>query len=386
MWRGRAFWAEIDLDAIAANVTALRRCLPPGTEFMAVVKANAYGHGAVQVARAVVAAGATWLGVNLADEGVQLRRAGLGCRILILGYVPPWEAEKVVFHSLTPTVNTPQQALATASASRWRGLATAVHVKVDTGMSRFGLLPEEVVPFLRQLNALPHLHCEGLWTHFATADEADKAFTYQQLSIYQQVVRRLDEAGLRPRYRHVANSAATLNLPEAHLDLVRCGIAIYGLYPSRAVGREVALRPALALKACVGRVSAHPAGTSVGYGRTYVAERDFVAALVPGGYADGLRRSLSNLGEVLVRGRRARILGRVSMDQVVVDVTHIPGVEVGDEVVVLGRQGEECITAEDLAAWTETINYEVVTAIAARVPRLYLREGRVVATETLVDQ
>jgi alanine racemase len=242
------------------------------------------------------------------------------------------------------------------------------------------------VPFLRRLSSLPHVHFEGLWTHFATADEADKAYARQQLAEYQQVVRRLDEAGLRPRYRHVANSAAALEMPEAHLDLVRCGIATYGLYPSAAVGREVPLRPALALKARVGRVSCHPAGTSVGYGRTYVADRDFVAALVPGGYADGLRRSLSNLGQVLIHGHRARILGRVSMDQVVVDVTDIPGVEVGDEVVVLGQQGEERITAEDLATWTGTINYEVVTAVAARVPRLYLREGRVVATETLVDQ
>ncbi len=385
MWRGRPLWAEIDLDAIERNVAALRGCLAAGAEYMAVVKANAYGHGAVRAARAALAGGASWLGVNVADEGVQLRQAGVGARILVLGYVPPWEAEKVVFHSLTPTVNTLQQAFALASASRWRGLATPVHVKVDTGMSRYGLLPEEVVPFVRALTGLPHLQYEGLWTHFATADEADKTFANRQLALFNQVVLQLEEVGLGPRLRHTANSGATLQLPESHLDLVRCGIATYGLYPSAEVERRVSLHPALALKARAGRVRRLPAGTPVGYGRTFVAEHDFVAALVPGGYADGLHRSLSNLGEVLIRGRRARILGRISMDQIVVDATGVPGVEVDDEVVILGRQGDECISAEQMAAWMGTINYEVVTGLSPRVPRLYLRDGQVVATETLVD-
>lgn len=379
-------YAEIDLGAIEHNVAALRGSLTGGAEVMAVVKANAYGHGAVRAARAALAGGATWLGVHVPDEGVQLRQAGLTCPILILGYAPPWEADKVVFYSLTPTVNNLQQALALAGAAARRGTDVPVHVKVDTGLSRYGLPPEEVTDFVRSLTAIPHLRWEGFWTHFATADEVDKTFAYQQLETYVQSLRRLEEAGLRPRYRHAANSAATLDLPEAHFDLVRCGIAIYGLYPSAEVRRTVPLRPALALKSRVARLRRLPAGSGIGYGRTFVAEREVTAALVPGGYADGLRRSLSNLGQVLVRGRRARIVGRVSMDQVVVDVTDIPAVEHDDEVVFLGRQGEDGISAEELGAWMGTINYEVVTSISPRVPRVYVRAGEVVAVETMVEE
>ncbi len=385
MWRGRPMWAEISLSAIEKNIAALKAWHANGGEVMAVVKANAYGHGAVQAARAAVAGGATWLAVNLADEGVQLRRAGIGCPILVLGYVPPWEADKVVFYNLTPTVNTQQQALALASACQRRGTRIAVHVKVDSGLSRYGLPPAEVVDFVRGLSAIPQLRWEGLWTHLATADEADKTYAERQLDVYFHTLRRLADAGLTPRYRHVANSGATLDLPRAHLDIVRPGIAVYGLYPSAAVSRSVILVPAMSLKSRVARLCQLPPGTSVGYGRTFIAARETLAALVPGGYADGLRRTLANRGEVLVRGRRARILGAVSMDQIVVDVTDIPGVALNDEVVILGRQGEDAITAEDLAAWAGTINYEIVTGVSARVPRLYLRDGEVVAVETLVD-
>ncbi|MDA8216012.1 MAG: alanine racemase [Dehalococcoidales bacterium] len=385
MWRGRPVWAEIDLGAIEGNVAALLGRLPATCGLMAVVKANAYGHGAVQAARAALAGGASSLAVNVADEGVQLRRAGVGASILVLGYIPPWEADKVVFHSLTPTVNTYQLALALAASSHWHGVRTGVHVKVDTGLSRYGLPPEEVLGFVRGLTAMPNLGFEGLWTHLATADETDKSFANQQMEAYQHCLHQLEAAGLAPRHRHVANSAGIIDLPGSHLDLVRSGIAIYGLYPSAEVDHSVRLIPAMALKGVVARVRRLPAGSSVGYGRTYIAERDVTVALVPAGYGDGLRRSLSNLGEVLIHGRRARILGRVSMDQIVVDITDIPGVSVGDEVVLLGRQGEGQVTAEELADWMGTINYEVVTGISQRVPRVYLRDGEVVAAESLVD-
>jgi alanine racemase len=386
MWHGRPLWAEIDLDAIRSNVGALKSHLKNGAELMAVVKANGYGHGAVQVARASLDGGAKWLAVNIADEGVELRRAGLGCPILVLGYIPPWEADKVVFYSLTPTVNTKQLAFALAGASQRRGVETAVHVKVDTGLGRFGLLPEEVVAFARCLDSIANLRLEGLWTHFATSDEADKNFAYQQLEVYLTVLRQLQEAGYDIRQRHAANSGATLAIPEAHLDIVRCGISIYGLYPSAEVERPVRLRPAMALKGRVARVRRFPPGSSFGYGRTAVAEREVVAALVPGGYGDGVRRSLSNVGEVLIRGQRARILGRVSMDQIIVDVTTIPEVAQDDEVVLLGRQGGDEISADEIAAKAGTINYDIVTGIARRVPRLYLRAGEIVALETLVEE
>lgn len=385
MWHGRPIWAEIDLDAIRDNVAALKRSLSNGAELMAIVKANAYGHGAIQTARAALAGGATRLGVAAVDEGVELRRAGLNCPILVLGYIPPWEADKVVFHALTPTVNTKQLALALAAASRRRGTTTPVHVKVDTGLGRFGLLPGEALDFVRCLASIPHLQLEGLWTHFATADEADKAFFNQQLETYMLTLRRLEEAGYRFSLRHTANSGATLDSPEAHLDCVRPGIAIYGLYPSNEVRHDVKLRPAMTLKSRVARVRRFPAGAAFGYGRSCIADHPVTAALVPGGYADGVRRSLSNQGEVLVRGRRARILGRVSMDQIIVDVTGIPDVAQDDEVVLLGRQGEEEITADEVAAKAGTINYDVVTGVPHRVPRVYLHEGEVVDVETMVD-
>jgi alanine racemase len=382
---GRPAWAEIDLDAIAANVAALQRHLGEPTQLMAVVKANAYGHGAEMVARTALESGATWLGVNTVDEGVQLRRAGLMAPILVLGHCPPREAEKVVADHLTPTVTTLETALALASASAARGLVTPVHLKVDTGMGRYGLLPAEVVAFARRVTALSSLCLEGLWTHFATADETDKSFTWQQFSVYQTVVRRLEEDGLVIPLRHVANSAATIDLPEMHLDLVRCGLSIYGLYPSRQTSRTVLLRPALALKAHLARVCTLPAGASVGYGRTWVATRPSVVALVPLGYADGYRRALSNRGVALVHGQRVPVIGRVSMDQLTVDVSSVPGVWQDDEVVLIGQQGEAEITADEVADMLGTINYEVTTAIAARVPRVYWRGGEVMRVQTLVD-
>jgi alanine racemase len=280
MWRGRAIWAEIDLGAIEKNVAAIKSSLSGGAEVMAVVKANAYGHGAVRAAKAALAGGATWLAVNVADEGVQLRRAGIGCPILILGYVPPWEADKVVFHALTPTVNTRQLALALAAACQRRGVQTAVHVKVDTGLNRYGLPPEDVSDFVRALRGIPHLRWEGLWTHLATADEADKTFANQQMDVYFHCLRRLEAEGLRPRYRHAANSGATLDMPETHLDFVRPGIAVYGLYPSPAVKRSVPLVPAMSLKSRVARLRRLPVGSTVGYGRLFTAERGTLVALV----------------------------------------------------------------------------------------------------------
>jgi len=382
---GRPAWAEIDLEAIAANVAALQRHLSGPTQLMAVVKANAYGHGAEMVARTALESGATWLGVNTVDEGVQLRRAGLTAPILVLGHCPPQEAAKVVANHLTPTVTTLETALALASDSAERGLATPVHLKVDTGMGRYGLLPEEVVAFARRVAALPSLRLEGLWTHFATADEADKSFTWQQFRVYQAVVRRLEEDGLVFPLRHVANSAATIDLPETHLDLVRCGLSIYGLYPSPQTSRTVPLRPALALKAHLARVCRLPAGASVGYGRTWVAPRPSVIALVPLGYADGYRRALSNRGVALVRGQRVPVIGRVSMDQLTVDVSSVPDVRSDDEVVLIGRQGEAEIAADEVADMLGTINYEVTTAIAARLPRVYWRGGEVVRVQTLLE-
>ncbi|MBI2303510.1 MAG: alanine racemase [Chloroflexi bacterium] len=382
VWFGRPAWAEVDLDAIQHNVRELRRCIGPRPEMLAVVKANAYGHGAVPVAETVLAAGAQRLGVFCADEGVQLRQAGIGVPIHVLGYTPPWEAEKVVRHRLTPTVNSRQLALALARFAAKEGAPLPVHLKVDTGLSRFGLPPQEVEDFARFVAALSSLETEGLFTHFATADEADKAFTRKQFAAFLTVAQRLPPIP----FRHVANSATTMDLPEMALDMVRPGIAIYGAYPSPEVGRSLSLKPALALKSRIARLHRLAPGEGVSYGLTWVAQQPTHIALITIGYADGLPRCLSNRGAVLLRGQRAPIIGRICMDQCVVDVTHIPDVSLNDPVVVIGRQGEAEITADEVASLAGTISYEILCGISARVPRVYLRGGRVVRVTTLVEE
>jgi len=378
-------WAEVDLDAIAHNARGLKERAGPETELMAVVKANAYGHGAVPVARTALENGASRLAVNRALEGVELRQAGLTAPILILGYSLPIEAETIVRWDLTLTVTTVEGALALSAMSDRQGKVTPIHVKVDTGMGRFGLLPDEVVAFVRRISKLPGLRLEGLFTHFAVADLADKAYTRRQFGLYMWVVRQLEDAGFTVPLKHVGNSATNLDRPEMHLDMVRCGIALYGLRPSDEVEPAIPLKPAMALKSRVARVRTLPPGSSISYGCTYTTTRPTPVALVPVGYGDGYHRILSNKGSVLIGGKRAPIVGRVCMDQFVVDVTGIDGVRQDDEVVVFGRQGEEEISAEEVATLADTINYEVVTSILPRVTRVYLREGQVVEVRPLVE-
>jgi alanine racemase len=379
-------WAEVDLDAIAHNARGLKERAGEGTELMAVVKANAYGHGAVPVARTALENGANRLAVNRVLEGVELRQAGLTAPILILGYSLPSESETIVRWDLTPTVTTVEGALALSALSVRQGKVIPIHVKVDTGMGRFGLLPDEVVPFVRRIAELPGLKLEGLFTHFAVADLADKTYTRRQFELYMQVVRQLEEAGFAIPLKHVANSATNLDLPEMHLDMVRCGIALYGLRPSDEVEPAIPLKPAMALKSRVARVRTLPPGSSISYGCTYTTTRPTPVALVPVGYGDGYHRILSNKGSVLIGGKRAPIVGRVCMDQFVVDVTGHEGVRQDDEVVVFGRQGEEEISAEEVATLAGTINYEVVTSILPRVTRVYLKGGQVVEVRPLVEE
>ena len=368
-------WAEVDLDAYRANLRAIRQWVGPQVQVFAVVKANAYGHGLVPLAQAALQAGATRLVVHRLEEGLALRAAGITAPILLLGYVPLAAAAQVARHDLIPTVITLEfvRALA-AHASPAR--PHPVHINVDTGMGRYGLLPPEVVDFLRAVGEIPGVQVEGLYTHFATADEADTTYLRHQWRVFQDVLAAVDAAGLMPPIRHACNSAATFALPEAHLDAVRPGIATYGLRPSLAWDAPVPLRPVLTWKSRVARVRTLPPGSGIGYGRTYITQRPTTVALVPVGYGDGYVRRLSNRAQVLVRGRRAPVVGRVSMDQIVVDVSAIPGVALEDEVVLLGRQGGEHIPAEEIAAWAETINYEVTTLLLPRVTRVYRDASR----------
>ena len=368
-------WAEVDLSAIAHNARSLQQHITAKTILCAVVKANGYGHGALPVAKTALRNGAQRLAVGRVEEGAALRQAGIEAPILLMCYAIPGQATDIVRYGLTPTVNSLDLGRSLSRAVAEHGAPDLpLHIKIDTGMGRFGVLPEEALDFAQALAGLPGLSLEGLYTHFCTADEADIACTSGQFEVYQQVVARLEQAGLRFAVHHVANSAATLRFPHMHLDMVRCGIALYGLRPSPDTPLPFPLRPAMALKSRVGRVRTLPAGWGISYGRDYVTSEPTRVALVPLGYGDGYHRLLSSRGAVLIHGQRAPILGRVCMDQFVVSVHDIEGVKEGDEVVLFGRQGQAELPAEEVAAWAETIDYEVVTSVLSRVPRVYLGE------------
>ncbi len=370
-------WIEVDLDAIQDNVRAIRGLLDPSCQVMAVVKAQAYGHGAVAVARAAVEAGATWLAVARLREGIQLRRAGLTAPILLLGPPTPAEVPLVVEFELRPTLVRADQARLFSDAARKLGREVPVHIKVDTGLGRYGATLEEARQLLHDLRHLPGLRIDGLYSHFAAADDPDEGYTAGQLEALRNAQADLEAEGFRFPIVHIAASAGALGHPRSHLGMVRVGISLYGLYPAGHLAPCARLRPALSFHARVMRVFRLRPGQSVGYGRTYVAGEPVVAALLPVGYADGLPRSHSNSGVVLVNGRRARLIGRVSMDQSVADVGRCGPVSVGDPVVLIGSQGEETITGEEFALRSGTINYEVVTSLGFRVPRVYVSRGAV---------
>src|SRR5512143_1117479 len=374
----RPAWVEVDLGAIEHNTRRLTE-IARGAELMAMVKANAYGHGAVPVSQAALRGGAAWLGVFSAGEGIELRRAGIAAPILVVGYTPPDWARAAVEHRLTLTVFPAEGAAAIAGAARELGQTARVHIKVDTGMTRLGILPAQTVEFGRAVRRLANIEIEGAFTHFAMADTPDahgvkgwgKEYTQTQLARFRSAVRDLESEGISLRYRHCANSPATLELAEARFNLVRSGILVYGLDPSPEVPRPRDFIPALSFKTRVALVKGAPAGAFVSYGATFQTARPSRLAVLMVGYADGFRRKPSNYGDVLVRGKRAPIVGRVCMDQTMVDVTDIEGVQVGDEVVLIGRQGPEEISAEQVADRLGTNNYETVATLSDRLERRY---------------
>jgi alanine racemase len=379
-WSGRPLWVEIDLDALAYNVASLKSQARPAA-MAAVVKANAYGHGALGAARAAVEAGADRLAVICVDEGEQLRRGGITAPILVMGHSPVTDARRIVDLELTPTVASLEMSRALADQAGEAGVRQPVHLKVDTGLNRYGLAPQEIVSLAERLRQMPALDVEGIFTHFASADEGDKRFTLDQYTVFRTVVDKLPWIPLR----HVSNTATLLDRPEMSLGMVRPGVGIYGLYPSEHVSRSLNLRPVLSLKSRIARLTPVAPGDGVSYGRTWRANRPSLIALVMCGYGDGLPRILSNRGSVLVRGRRVPIVGRVCMDMCMVDVTDVPDVAEADEVVIVGRQGSSTIAAGELGDLCGTISYEILCGISARVPRLYLRAGRLVGAETLTS-
>jgi len=371
-------WAEVDLDAIAANVHSFQNHVGKDVEIIAVVKANAYGHGAVAVARAALAAGATRLAVHRAIEGVEIRKAGIDAPVLIMGYSTPAAAALIVQWKLTSSLTTLEFGQALSQQAAHMNTQAPVHIKVDTGMSRYGIMPAEALRFTRRVREIPHIKIEGLFTHFATADALDQTHARNQLNVFKQALNSLEADGLRFPLVHAANSAAAMCLPESHFNAIRPGISMYGLLPSNEWPSPFPLHPALSFKSRVARVRTLPAGAGISYGRTYVTSKPTTVALVPAGYGDGYHRLLSNQGSVLIGGQRAPILGRVCMDQFVVDISQVQGVKMDDEVVLIGRQGSSEIHAEEVASFAETINYEVTTSLLQRVPRVYVQGGEII--------
>ncbi|MDQ5822731.1 MAG: alanine racemase [Chloroflexota bacterium] len=378
---GRPLVAEIDLSAIAGNTRAIKSLVGPRCRVMAVVKADGYGLGAQWVAQAALEGGASWLGVACVDEGVQLRRAGYIGPVLVMSYTPPEEIEVAVRNRLTLAVHREHTALALEEAARSLGLSpgeVAVHLKVDTGLGRYGCLPEEFLPLARAIRYLPHLRLEGLMTHFADADNPDLTFARRQLALLNDLQVEAAEEGLDFEIVHAANSAATLSLPEARLDMVRCGIVLSGHVPAAHMAGVVELKQALTLRSKLARVFQAPEGATVGYGRVWTARTPSLIGLVTVGYADGYRRVLSDRAQALVRGRRVPVVGRVSMDQIGLDLTGVPEAREGDEVVLVGRQGAASVTVDDLARWADTISYEILCGLSERVPRRYMHSGEAI--------
>ncbi len=361
-------WVEVDLKSIQENIRwFLKHSL---AQVMAVVKANAYGHGMIPVAKAALQAGARWCGVARIEEALDLRNAIPDCPILILGYTPPAQMKTAVEQGISLTIWDESQLEQAAVAARGSGRAARVHLKVDTGMSRLGVQPEKACLLAHKIARTTGVVFEGLFTHFARADEADRATTELQEARFRGVLEELEKASLRPQLVHTANSAASLRRPSAHFDLLRIGIAMYGLHPSAECHLPKSFKPALTWKAVLSQVKSVPAGTGVSYGHVYTTRQRELIGTIPVGYADGFRRIAEN--QVLVQGRRVPVIGRVCMDQIMVRLDDLPGAHAGEEVVLIGQQHGEQITAEEVALRWGTINYEVTSGISARVPRIYL--------------
>ncbi len=370
----RPCWLEVHEGALRANWRALRSQLAPDVQMLAVVKANGYGLGILSVAKVAVEEGAAYLGVSSVEEGIQLRKAGFQVPVLILGSLFPFESFAPLFdYRLTPTVASLEAAQALDRMATQKGRSLPVHLKIDTGFGRIGVSTLNALGFITQVAAMRGLELEGLYTHFASSD-VDPVYTREQASAFRSVIQAAREAGISPRWVHMANSSAMLRFAETHGNLVRPGIAFYGVDPFLGASQKISLKQAMTWKSRIIFLKTVPAGSSISYARTWTARRKTLVATLAVGYADGLPRLLSNKGQVLLQGRRAPVLGRVTMDMTMVDVTDIDPCRVGDEVVLLGTQGTQTITALEMAEWAQTNAYEILCGLADRVPRVMTHE------------
>lgn len=380
-------WTEVNLDAIAQNVKNIKKLIGEKKELMAVVKGNAYGHDILEVSPVVLENGATRLAVARLEEAIFLRKAGITVPILVLGLTLKQQAEFLVSYDITPAVCEFEMIEKLSESAVQMNKMTKIHLKVDTGMGRIGIFPYDVLRFIKRIKALKNVEIEGIFTHFSVADEKDKFYTEEQFRKFIEILTILEKEGIKIPIKHVGNSATLLDLPHMWLDMVRPGIAIYGLYPSKEVKKTINLIPAQQFKTKIVFIKELPLGESISYGRTYITKRRTRVASLPVGYADGYNRLLSNQGEVLVRGQRVTIIGRVCMDHCMIDVTNLTQVEIGDEVVLWGRQGEEMITVEEIAQKIRTINYEIVhMPDKKRVPKLFIRDGKPWKIKTMLGE
>jgi len=375
----RPVWAEINLDNLAHNIQEVKRVVKDGTLITAVIKADGYGHGAVQIAETLIENGADRLAVATLSEAIQLRKSYKDIPILILGYTPNDSASLVIKYDIIQTIYTYDQAAALSKKAVELDDEVKVHIKIDTGMSRLGMQPnEDSIEIIKQINMLPNLTIEGMFTHFAVADEIDKEFTYNQAEKFNFVCEALKEADIDIPIKHVSNSAAIIDLPELNYNMVRAGIMLYGLYPSNDVDKEkVRLKEVMSLKARVSHVKEVEEGIGVSYGLTYKTDKKSKLATLPIGYADGYTRMLSGKANALVKGEKVPVVGRICMDQCMIDATGLD-VTSGDEVVLFGSDGKKHITIDEVAQSINTINYEIVCMISKRVPRVYVKNGDIV--------
>lgn len=377
--------ADIDLDAICHNMEEMHRLTDPNTKLMAVIKTDGYGHGAIPIARELEAVDYVYgYAVATEEEALALRADGIGKPVLILGYTFPEQYEALLQARITPAIFTLESARLLSETAERLNTTAHVHIKLDTGMGRVGfLVSEESADVIAQIAKLPHIMIEGMFTHFARADETDKTSANRQLSDFLHMADMLEKRGVHVPLKHCSNSAGILDLPQANLDIARAGITLYGLHPSEEVHLErMDMKPAMSLKSQVVHVKTLPAGYGISYGATYVTETERRIATIPVGYGDGYARSLSNKGDVLIRGRRAPICGRICMDQFMVDVTDIPEVCVGDVVTLIGTDGREQITMEELGEKSGRFNYEFACDLGKRIPRIFYRDGRRIADWT----
>lgn len=364
----RPTWAEVNLNNLQHNFRQIKKMLRKGTKVMVCVKADAYGHGLTAVSKKLISSGLDYLGVASVDEGILLRREKIKIPILILGLMLKEDIEPLFTYGLTPTICSDDFADALNKAGRRKKKVIKVHIKVDTGMGRLGILPEDAFEFIKKIHKLKFLDIEGVFTHIACAD-IDKAFTLYQLKIFRDLIARLERTGIHIPLMHAANSLGVINYRESHFNMVRPGLVIYGLHPKE--GLDIKLRPVLALKTKVVYCKKVPAQYGISYGHTYITKKKTTIATLPIGYGDGYPRNLSNRAPVLIGGRRFHISGRVCMDQVMVDVGNFP-IKIGDEVILIGSQGKKRISAEELAQLAGTIPYEIVCGLASRIPRIYI--------------